>query len=157
MSSQISDKLSYDLNSGLTGLGDLESVTPLLSGDQDASYKWKGVTLVLREKVNIRAKFSAEDISDLIIQVKVGDNTPVEADITPADSNIYYVYFDGISATQYDEQVTFTFIKDGVEVGAELNYSVNTYLKAASALENANLLSLLNAINEYGQAAKNVA
>ena len=157
LTNQITEMLSYDLNQDFN-LEELSAVGTVLSGSQSDSYTWTGVTLVLKDKVSLRAKFSAMNIDGLTVKVKVGEQELTDAEIISADTDgEYYVYFDGIRANQYGQTITFAFMKDGESVGAQLNYSVNTYLKAASETDDTKFLTLLKATNEYGQAAVKVA
>ena len=131
-------------------------VTSKLEGTADNNYAWKSVSLVLRDKINIRCKFTATDISNLVVKVTMnGKDITKDADdfVSTGKANEYYVYFENIYAYEYEEAVEFSFENGGTSVGQVLNYSVNTYLDAKKTSTDVNLVKLLLAINNYGNAA----
>jgi len=88
------------------------------------------------------------------VKYKIGNGTEKEASIVETGTaGAYYVYLDDIYANQYDSSIQVKFYNGSDQVGQTLNYSVNSYLasKKASA---GTLGDLLNAINNYGNAAK---
>lgn len=137
-----------------TELANLEDLLAL-SGDKDDNCYWNSVTLVLKDKVNIRYKFTATDIENLTIKVSIG-TTEKEFDkssfVSTGNANEYYVLFEDIMPYQFGEKVTAQFVENNTAKGQSLNYSVNSYLKRMSA--NTSINNLLNSINNYGASAK---
>ena len=142
--------------------GSLENLTGVvaqeskLTGTMSNDYAWKSVSVVLREKTNIRCKFIATDVANLTVKITMnGAETIKDADdfVATGNSNEYYLYFDSIYAYEYGTTITFTFVKGNETVGQTLTYSVNTYLDAKKASTDNALVSLLKAINNYGNAA----
>ena len=138
--------------SGLEGV-----VSQKLTGDRSEEYEWTGVTLVLKEKTNIRCRFTARNIENLRIEIKAGSevvSTKNKDDFKLAGDNTYTVDFDNIYAYEYGKELTFVFYNGDAQTGETLHYSVNTYLKAKEDDQDVNLVSLLHKINNYGNAAK---
>ena len=150
-----SEQLALGTQGG--SLDNLEGVVATkLEGTVDADYTWKSASVILKDKTNIRCKFTATDISNLVVKITInGDVIFKDADdfVSAGKQNEYYLYFDNIYAYEYGKKITFTFINDDVPVGQVLNYSVNTYLDAKKAVSDTKLVSLLDAINNYGNAA----
>lgn len=148
-----SEQLAFDKNHG--ELTDLSPITERLTAGESTAYKWTGVSLVLKDKVNIRCKFTADDITGLGVKVRVGGQE-VECDakfVEAGTAGVYYLDFDGIYAYEYADKIEIALIdKDGV-TGQVLNYSVDTYLYNMREYSDANLVSLLKEINDYGNAA----
>ena len=131
-------------------------VSSKLTGTANEDYAWKSVGVVLRDKINLRCKFTATDISDLMIKVTINGDVIFKTaeDLIPTgNKNEYYVYFDNVYAYEYGRKITFSFVKGDETVGQRLTYSVNTYLDAKKESEDVNLISLLHAISNYGNAA----
>ena len=133
-------------------------VSQKLTGTKSDTYQWTGVTLVLKEKTNIRCRFTAEEIENLTVVIKAGDVevcTKGKADFKFLGGNSYTVDFDSIYAYEYGKEITFEFHNGDSQTGAILHYSVNTYLNAKKDSTIVNLVPLLYRINNYGNAAKN--
>ena len=137
-----------------TELANLEDLLAL-SGDKDDNCYWNSVTLVLKDKVNIRYKFTATDIENLTIKVSIGTTEKVfdkSSFVSTGNANEYYVLFESIMPYQFGEKVTAQFVENNTAKGQSLDYSVNSYLKRMSA--NTSINDLLNSINNYGASAK---
>ena len=131
-------------------------VTQKLTGDASETFRWTGVTLVLKDKTNIRCRFTAKDISNLTIKIMDGDTvlaTKNSSDFTSISGETYYVDFDNIYAYEYGKTFKFVFCNDGTEEGQALNYSVNTYLNAKAGSTITNLVPLLKTIAHFGDSA----
>lgn len=148
-----SEQLAFDKNHG--ELTDLSPITERLTAGESTAYKWTGVSLVLKDKVNIRCKFTADDITGLGVKVRVGGQE-VECDakfVEAGMAGVYYLDFDGIYAYEYADKIEIALIDNDGVTGQVLNYSVNTYLYNMREYSDANLVSLLKEINDYGNAA----
>lgn len=155
------DELALGTKNG--SLEGLEGVVSSKLTQDDTSavtdyYKWKNANLVLKEKANLRFGFMADDISNLTIKVSVGGQevASVEnADFVATEiENQYYLDFDDIYAYEYDKEVQVTFWVGDVQQGKTLNYSVNTYMDTKKNSSQSGLVDLMNAINNFGNAAK---
>ena len=65
-------------------------------------------------------------------------------------------YTPALTATQFDETVTFTLSIDGVDVQT-LTYSVNSYVVAKQESTNSEVVNLVVALYNYGTAAEKIA
>jgi hypothetical protein len=144
---------TYDRNDAeISALGKLNAVAKKLVGSNTGAYRWKNVGLVISNKIKLRARFMASDVSGLTVKAKVNG---VEQTLTfeeTSESGEYVIDFTDIYAYEYDEEVTIQFYKNGTATGAELHYSVNTYLKEMHTEEA--VKNLLLAIHNYGTTAK---
>lgn len=147
------EQLAFDMNHG--DLTTLSPITDRVTAGESTAYKWTGVSLVLKDKVNIRCKFTADDITGLGVKVRVGGQE-VECDakfVEAGMAGVYYLDFDGIYAYEYADKIEIALIDNDGVTGQVLNYSVNTYLYNMREYSDANLVSLLKEINDYGNAA----
>lgn len=135
-------------------------VSQAVTGTVDDNYKWSSMRLVLKDEVNLRCKFTANDISNLVVKVSINEESYeyVADDFKKVADNTYELDFGEIYANEYGETVTFEFVNDGELVGQKLSYSVNTYLynKRSSTTGNANLPQLLLAVYKYGLSANQI-
>ena len=140
---------TYDEQVATTLDGVADSVDSKLTGTAD-TYLWKNVTLVLGNKVKIRARFTATDIEGLTIKAKIGSE---EQTLIPTleSEGVYRVDFDKIYANEYAESIAITFYQGDQAIGQTLNYSVNSYLSKGTT--DTSLSKLLVAINNFGNAA----
>ena len=76
------------------------------------------------------------------------------ADFTNEGNGYYRIDFRGILATEFDETVSASFLRNGDTVGQTAIYSVDTYVYLYGASEGSALVSLLQATHVYGEAAK---
>ena len=147
----------YDLaDDDASALALLDTVQDKLTGTVSDDYKWKNATLVLGNKVKVRARFTANNISNLEVRATIKG---IEHEVNFRQDNetgTYVLDFDKIYAYEYAETITFQFYVNGQQVGQSLNYSVNTYLNAKydyNGTNANNLKALLLAIHNYGKAA----
>ncbi len=150
------DQLSYGTQDDgvLDGLDGV--VTDKLTGTASEDAQWTGVTLVLKDKTNIRAKFTAQDISDLTIRIKANGvlvATLDSSDFKAIGTDVYTIDYADIYAYEYGKAFTFEFVRGGTQIGQTLNYSANTYLYAKKDSTIENLVPLLKKINNFGNAA----
>lgn len=121
------------------------------SANNSSAYKWTAVTLVLKDKVNIRYKFYTENATGLKVSVNGVELAPV-AD-TAKGEGYYYVDFDQIDPAMYDDAFTATFVVDSSAQANTLTYSVGSYVarKYASATTEK---ALIEKLYNYGCSAK---
>ena len=131
------------------------------SGTKDANIDLKGVSMVLGSKVIVRMTLQCADASAYSVKVNIGEleYTYAVSDLKLADgyTDRYVVEFDQIKATQFGDVITFSFVDaSGNAVGRTLTYSVYTYVQKNQASTDENLVNLLEAIYNYGEAVKNI-
>lgn len=138
--------------------GVVASTEKLTGTATDADPKWKSVALVLKDKINMRCKFNASDVTNLTVKVYLeGTSDPIktldQSNFVAIDQNgNYYLDFDNIQVNEYNKKFSFKFYKGEDIVGQTLNYSVNTYLNAKQGEDD--MSDLLKAINACGIAAQ---
>ena len=119
-----------------------------VSGDNTGDYVWKAATLGLYDEIMIRVKFYASTTENLSIVA----NGESYTSFVRAGTDLYYVYIP-VHASDFEEALTITFDCGGA-VGATLTYSVTTYIQYAANAGTSDIQDLLQAIYDYGMAAK---
>ena len=127
------------------------------TGEQDENTCWTGASLVLSNDLATRFAFVTDSTDGLSIEVSINGRTQTFDAFEDASNGRYYITFDGIMATEFDDTVTATFYRDGTQIGAAVNYSVNTYICGMQNCDNANLKALVRALYNYGAAAAEYA
>ena len=161
LEARVSGYESFDTDdadaSALAGLTVVEKENKLTGENDSDAYKWKNVSLVIGNKVKIRARLTATDVSNLTVKATInGEEQEVDI-IATSENGVYMIDFSDIRAYEYDETVTFKFYEGTQQVGETLSYSVNTYLNAKrdySGAKAEELKALLLAIHNYGTEAK---
>lgn len=129
-----------------------------LSGIRSSAADWKGASLVLRSSTVLRFTFKAASIDGLQVQVTLNGKTKTFskedfiADSSSTDT--WSVEYTGIMATEFDDDATAVFLKDGAQTGQTISYAVNTYISRVSAKNtDSRLPELLQALFNYGMSA----
>lgn len=144
---------SYDEpDEEVSALSNLQEVSAKLVGTNSGDYRWKSVGLVVGNKTEVRVRFLATNTNNLKIKATINGQEQEVTFSETSEKGEYLLDFSDIRAYEYDKEITFVFYEEGVAVGAELHYSVDTYLKGMYATPG--LQSLLLAIHNYGAAAK---
>ncbi|MBP3391496.1 MAG: discoidin domain-containing protein [Clostridia bacterium] len=124
-----------------------------VQGTKDPNYTWKAATLGCYDTLQIRFKFTATDIENTRIQV--ADKIYTYEDFVVVGGGTYYLYVKGISVSSFDKTVTAMFLDDaGAQVGQSVTYSINTYVNYVAAQGESVVTDLVQAIYNYGCAAK---
>jgi len=112
--------------------------------------------LLLTGDVNMYFTFSAVDTEGLYAKVSINGREVLYdvSAIAPESNGNYKIYFNKVMAHELDDTVTLTFIKDGVDIGNTVTYSVNSYIAAVYNNSNASLATLVKALCCYGASAK---
>ena len=150
---------------GTTEARDYVSVNGISSSGANVSATWKSMALYLKNKVEIKASFDAENIEGL--HVKVYDENNYLVDTIYEDSffegtlssekKVTSFCFDGLSAAQLSK--TFRFVvcdSNGNFISDYLSFSVESYANTIVSQGGADssLTTLVKAIMNYGDAAK---
>ena len=102
-----------------------------LAGDRTQGYDWSSGSLQMGSSTNIILNFTAADTDSLVIKAEMEGQEPEYYDaskfVEQGGVN-YTLYVDHLRAYEYNEKVTFTFEKNGTQVGSTLTYSINTFL-----------------------------
>ena len=99
--------------------------------------------------------FTAESVQGLSVRFSINgrDYTYDVSDCVADSKGRYKVYFNGVNAYEFGDVITVSFIKDGVETGATLSYSVDSYISYMYENGNEALAELVKAISNYGRSA----
>ncbi len=128
--------------------------TVSFTGEQDENTCWIGAALVLSNDLAARFTFVTDSTDGLTVEVAIDGRTQTFNAFEDAGDGKYYITFDGTQATEFDDTVTATFCRDGVQIGAAVNYSVNTYICSTQNSTNEPLAALVKALYNYGASAK---
>lgn len=128
--------------------------TVSFTGEQDENTCWTGATLVLSNDLATRFTFVTDSTNGLTVEVSINGRTQTFDTFEDAGDGKYCITFDGIKATEFDDTVTATFFRNGEQLGAAVNYSVNTYICSTQNSTNKALASLVKALYNYGASAK---
>ena len=133
-----------------------------VSGTKASEADWSTATLSLGSSVNMLFKFYAEDLEGLQIKITIKDREQTINAIDCVDTaeaynnkTRYTATFTNITAIEFGETVTAVFLKDGVQIGRTVMYSVNSYIYENQDKVTGSLLDLLKALYNYGKAAYN--
>lgn len=138
------------------------SETPAYETVQNLAYKtidnptvqWKGGGLNLQDSVTMRFKISAESIENLTVIAET-DTTiwTISAEEFEATTGGYYVFFDGLDASQMSEAVYLTVYDGDMPVSNTICYSIESYAYSKQSSTDTNLVNLLEAMMKYGNSA----
>lgn len=129
------------------------------SGEKSDAADWKSASVILGNDLSVRFGFIAESIDQLSVRVSLDGRTQeYSADDFSANNGKYFIDFDGVKATEFDDTFTAEFYLGGVKTGRTLSYSVNTYICNFHENETASgLQTLLEALYNYGASAASYA
>ena len=158
----VTDNLDEDLKDESTfqptTFTGLSGLAPVFGEEQAASdVFWKSAGLTLSNNIAMNFTFYAESTEGLSVKVTINDRTETFTDFVEVRDNIYRVSFTGITATEFDDAVTATFMRGETQVGNSLTYSVNTYICAKQNDSNPALAALVKALYNYGASAAKFA
>ena len=124
---------------------------------ENPSVVWNAVGLVLNNSVMIRAKFTAEDIQDLVVKVscKEREFAYTKNDFVDNGDGTYYVYCNEIYADEMSENIFLTVYKGSSVCSNTTLFSVESYAKVIQDTYTDKVISrLTDAMMRYGKAAK---
>lgn len=128
-----------------------------LVGTPDDDAKWKGAGLYLENAMSVRFSFTATDIEGLTVEITINGRKTVYnvSELTKESDGQYKIYFRGISASEFDDEITAIFKRNGEQVGRTVTYSVNSYVHyMQNSASNDKLVALIKAIYSYGASAE---
>ena len=136
----------------------LSGLNATFTGTAAESPCWIGASLDLSNNVAMVFRFASPNKTGLSVKVTYNGKTTTFSgtSITAVSgmSGVYEVKLTGIKATDFDETVSASFYKSSAQVGNMVSYSVNTYICAKQADNDANLAALVKALYNYGTSAK---
>ena len=119
---------------------------------------WKGASLKLEDSVTIRFTFETEDINNLMVLIRCGEQqwSIAHSEFVEAGNNRYYVCFEGLNAAQMSDTVYATITRADIAASNTGAYSIESYAysKLNSTDTSETLQNLLKAMMKYGDAAK---
>ena len=138
-------------------LGELSEVPAgeiVKNGTANADFQIVGAGLRLGGAFDFGVQIKAADLTGLTLKItKGGVDTVVTLTEDMKNGEYYVVYYNGLIASELDENVTFTLVQNGEQVGKSLTLTANAYLAALQTSTNANLANLTKALYAYGVAA----
>ncbi len=138
------------------------SDAPVYKTVQNLSYKtiesptvsWMGGGLNLEDSVTMRFKISAESIDNLTVKAETEESIwTIPAEEFEMTTGGYYVFFDGLDASQMSESVYLTVYSGDTPVSNTICYSIESYAYSKQSSADANLVNLLAAMMKYGNSA----
>ena len=153
----VEDAVGYELNPTIVTTIDPSYNVQALAGDRTQGYDWKSGQLSFGSSVEIVLDFTADSLDNLVLSFAVGNRT-IEIDASEAElvsGNRYSIRFQ-VMVSEYAESITCNFIKDGVQTGSTLTYSIYTYIvrNYTTASHGTNMLNFMKSIYAYSEAAK---
>ena len=130
-----------------------------VSGLTHQGVRYSGVTLVLGNKVMMRLTVQTDDPSAFtyIVSTCGVDTVYTAEDLVKSGDGKYYLYFDALKATGFNEAVTASIQCDGQTVSQTVTYSVNSYILKNQDADDQALRELVRAIYNYGCSASDYA
>ena len=124
-----------------------------LVGTKDAVTDWTSGTLELGSSTKMVLKFKTDSIENVEIKITIGDRveTYTKDNFTyDASTNRYELVLSTITVLEFGTTVKGIILKDGVQIGREMNYSINSYL-ATSYSGTSTAAELVKALYLYGE------
>ena len=139
-------------------LGELSEITVtdtiVKTGEANADYKIVGAGLRLGGAFDFGVQIEATDLTGLSLKItKGGKDTVIALTEEMKNGECYVVYFNGLTASELDESITFTLVKDGEAIGQSITLTANIYLAALQASGKEKLVNLVKALYAYGVVA----
>ena len=136
-------------------LRELENVRDF--GKNNGSVQWRGASLLMSERVQLRVYFAAGDKTDLTVRAQSASGAwTLTNDRIQSKDGMYYVDFGYVNPAQMNEKVSFTVCRGDTAVSSTMHYSIDSY--AATWLGKSDieprLAELIKAIIRYGDATK---
>ena len=123
-------------------------------GVANEQYRICGIRLRLNGAFDFGVRIQATDLTNLSLKVSVGESdTLITLGETMKQGDDYIVYYNGLIASDLDEQITFTLVKDSSEVGNSFTLTANAYLAELQTEENEALTNLVKSLYIYGNMA----
>lgn len=123
---------------------------------ENPTVQWKGGGLNLQKSVGMRFKITADNIENLTVKVinDIGEETVITSDTFEATEGGYYVFFEGLNASQMSDVVYLTVYDGEIAVSNTIRYSIESYAYAKQNSTDTNLAELVKAMMRYGDSAK---
>ncbi|MBQ3356384.1 MAG: InlB B-repeat-containing protein [Oscillospiraceae bacterium] len=127
-----------------------------IEDESDKTTRWINAGLTLTNSVAMTFRFYAEDLSGLTVAVNLNGRTRTYTEFTAVngEADTYEITLDEICATEFDDEVSASFARNGKRINNTLFYSVNAYVQSAFNSENSNLAYLVAALYNYGVSAQ---
>ncbi len=134
----------------------LTNVLAVADDVEDPAVIWKSTALYLRETARIRLRVTTELTEGMTLKGFVGGTEFVSVDFEDfvVAEDGYYVFVDGLVASNMDLAVDYAIYVGDEQVSKTLTYSVESYAaKAVADNTDANLVALMKAMMRYSDAA----
>ena len=124
-----------------------------LVGTKNEVTDWTGGTLELGSSTKMVLKFKTDSIENVEIKITIGDReeTYTKEDFAyNASTDRYELVVSSITVLEFGTTVKGIILKDGEQIGREMNYSINSYL-ATSYSGTSTAAELVKALYLYGE------
>ena len=113
---------------------------------------WKGIGIAIKDVINTRVKFQADDITGLSIRFTINGTDYNVTEFTPVEGteNQYYAYFGKTLPNEMRTAFTFTAYRNGVAVSNTAQYSIQSYAAQVGVDTTTSLGKVLDAMLKYG-------
>lgn len=134
-------------------LGD-EAFKQVISGEENSTTDFTGASLSLSNNVAIRLRISTADATAYTYRITVnGINHDYTAENLQQSGNYYYLDFNELYVTQFDQVITATILQGDTQVGRTVQYSINSYICKNQANPSTALRDILQAASNYSVSA----
>lgn len=137
----------------------LEGKQISFTGEKSNEADWTSAALILSNNLAMKFTFRAQNTEGLTVNVSINGRTEsfTAKDFVSEGNGKYSITFRGILATELDDAVTASFVRNGENIGRAVSYSVNTYICGTQNSTNETLAQLVQALCNYGKAAQSYA
>jgi hypothetical protein len=150
--------MNHNTDNLVADLGEFDAIPEgviVKNGTANADYQIVGAGMRLGGAFDFGVQIKAADLAGLTLKItKGGADTVVTLTEDMKAGDYYVVYYNGLIASELDENVTFALVQNGEQNGKSLTLTANAYLAALQTSENVALSSLTKALYAYGVAAK---
>ena len=119
--------------------------------------KWKTCSLVLKNSIMVKVKFSAKDVENKTVEIVIKNTkfTYTKDNFVSNGDGTYYVYCNEIFANELSDNLLFTIYENGVPCSNTMLFSVESYARLVrDNYKDKPLDKMTTAMMLYGNSAK---
>lgn len=141
--------------------GAIETFTDVLNTKyatvDNPTVKWRGAELELNSAITMKFLIQIDNIDGLTVNISDDNNhnwTVKSSDFKKYTDGYYYVYFNGLDASQMSDNIYLTVYNGDTIVSNTVRYSIESYASAMKDSTNDKLSTLVHSMMKYGNSAK---